>query len=92
MQQSINDIIANLDSGLDHINTARARVGTRLNSVDNSREENANISLQIERTRSEVEDIDIAEAITSLQTQANSLEILQKTFSRIEGLSMFNYM
>ena len=92
MQQSINDIIGNLDSGLDHINTARARVGTRLNSVDNSREENANISLQIERTRAEVEDIDIAEAITNLQTQANSLEILQKTFTRIEGLSMFNYM
>ncbi len=92
MQQSINDTIANLDSGLDHINTARARVGTRLNSIDNSREENSNIKLQIERTRSEFEDIDIAEAITSLQTQANSLEILQKTFSRIEGLSMFNYM
>lgn len=92
MQQSINDTIANLDSGLDHINTVRARVGTRLNSIDNSREENANIKFQIERTRSEVEDIDIAEAITSLQTQANSLEMLQKTYSRIEGLSMFNYM
>ncbi len=92
MQQSINDTIANLDSGLDHINTARARVGTRLNSIDNSREENANITLQIERTRAEIEDIDIAEAITNLQTQANSLEILQKTYTRIEGLSMFNFM
>ena len=92
MQQSINDTIANLDSGLDHINTVRARVGTRLNSIDNSREENSNITLQIERTRAEIEDIDIAEAITNLQTQANSLEILQKTFTRIEGLSMFNYM
>ncbi len=92
MQQSINDTLANLDSGLDHVNTIRARVGTRLNSVDNSREENANMSLQIERTRSEVEDINIAEAITSLQTQATSLEVLQQTFSRIEGLSMFNYM
>ena len=92
MQQSINDTIANLDSGLDHINTARARVGTRLNSIDNSREENSNITLQIERTRAEIEDIDIAEAITNLQTQANSLEILQKTYTRIEGLSMFNFM
>lgn len=92
MQQSIDDTIANLDSGLEHINTARARVGTRLNSIDNSREENANISLQIERTRADVEDIDIAEAITSLQTQANSLEILQQTYSSIQGLSMFNYM
>ncbi|ASJ71800.1 flagellar hook-associated protein FlgL [Granulosicoccus antarcticus] len=92
MQQTINDTIANLDSGLDHINTARARVGTRLNSVDNSREENANISLQIERTRSEVEDIDIAEAITSLQTQTTSLEILQQTYSSIQSLSMFNYI
>lgn len=92
MQQNVNEAIINLDSELDHINIARARVGSRLNSIDNSREENANIQLQLERTSAEIEDTDIAEAITSLQLQANTLEILQKTFSRLEGLSLFNYM
>ncbi|MFK8077123.1 MAG: flagellar hook-associated protein FlgL [Granulosicoccus sp.] len=90
--QAVNDAILNLDTGLDHINNIRSGVGARLNSIDSSREQNSNVQLQIERVLTDVEDIDIAEAVTNLQTQANSLEILQKSFSRIEGLSLFNYM
>lgn len=92
LQQNINSFLDNVDNSLDHINVVRARVGTRQNSIDSSREENANINLQLQRTRSEVEDIDIAEAVTRLQTKTSSLDILQKSFSRIENLSLFNYM
>ena len=92
LTQAVNDTIVNLDVSLDHINTVRAGVGARLNSIDSSREQNSNVQLQIERILSDVEDIDIAEAVTNLQTQANTLEILQKSFSRIEGLSLFNFM
>ncbi len=92
MQQDINELIGNLDQSLDHINTVRAQVGTRLNNIDSSREENADITLQIERTRAEVEDIDIAEAITSLQTQMTSLQVLQQTYGKVESLSLFNYI
>lgn len=92
MQQDVNVAITNIDQAMDHINKIRATVGARLNAIDTSRDENAGVKLQIEKTRTDVEEIDIAEAITSLQTQANSLEILQKTFTRIEGLSLFNHM
>lgn len=92
MRQSIDDLINNLDQSLDHINTVRAQVGTRLNNIDSSREENADIKLQIERTRADVEDIDIAEAITSLQTQMTSLQVLQQTYAQVESLSLFNYI
>ena len=84
--------IVQIDNALNHLNTIRAKVGTRLNSIDNSRDENTNVALQIERIKRDVEDVDIAEAVTQLQTQANSLEILQKSFTRIEGLSLFNFM
>lgn len=92
MQQDVNEVLVNLDNALDHINVTRAKVGTRLASIDSSREENAGIQLQLERSLAEVEDIDIAEAVSSLQNQANTLEILQKSFARIEGLSVFNYL
>lgn len=92
MRANLDTAIGEIDNALDHINTMRSRVGTRLNSIDSSRDENENIALQIERTKRDVEDIDIADAVTRLQMQANSLEILQKTFTRIEGMSLFNYM
>jgi flagellar hook-associated protein 3 FlgL len=92
MTQDINDTINNLDTALDHINTVRASVGTRLNTIETVQEENSNIKLQLQRILADVEDIDIAEAVTNLQESANTLEILQKSYSRIEGLSLFNYM
>lgn len=92
MRQDINETLGNLDTALDHINTIRASVGTRLNTVDTVREENSNIKLQLERILADVEDIDIAEAVTNLQQSANSLELLQKSYTRVEGLSLFNYM
>ena len=92
LRSSIDNAIGEIDNSLNHINTMRARVGTRLSSIDSSREENSNVALQIERTKSSVEDVDIADAVTRLQVQANSLEILQKSFTRLEGLSLFNYM
>ncbi|MFK7861408.1 MAG: flagellar hook-associated protein FlgL [Granulosicoccus sp.] len=88
----INKAMGEIDNALDHVNTMRSRVGTRLSSIESSREENENVALQIERTKRGVEDVDIADAVTRLQMQANSLEIIQKTFSRIEGLTLFNYM
>lgn len=92
MTQDINETLDSLDTALDHINTVRASVGTRLNTLDTVRDENSNIKLQLERILADVEDIDIAEAVTNLQASANSLEMLQKSYSRIEGLSLFNYM
>ena len=88
----INTAINQIDNALNHINTTRATVGTRLNSIDSSRDENENITLQIARVKQDVEDVDIADAVTQLQTQANSLEILQRSYARIEGLSLFNFL
>ena len=91
-QSALNTAVAQIDNALMHFNTTRAKVGTRLSSIESSRNENESIGLQIERIKQNVEDVDIADAVTRLQTQANSLEILQKSFTRIEGLSLFNFM
>lgn len=91
-QQKLNETLQNIDNSLDHLNTTRAKVGNRLNSIDSSREENASISLQLETMRAGIEDADIADSVTRLQNKATSLEILQKTFVRVEGLNLFNYM
>lgn len=92
MSQDIKEVLTNIDQAIDHSNRLRAGVGARLNNLESSRDENDGMKLQIETIRSEVEDIDVAEAVTNLQLKANSLEILQQSFVRIEGLSLFNHM
>jgi flagellar hook-associated protein 3 FlgL len=91
-QQKLTETLLEIDRSLDHLNTVRAKIGNRLNSVDSGREENASITLQLEKSRTGIEDVDIADAVTQLQNKATSLEILQKSFVRVEGLNLFNYM
>ncbi len=91
-QSDLNTGINDIDNALNHLNTIRSRVGTRLSSIDSSRNENENITLQIERVKSSIEDVDIAEAVTRLQDHANALEIVQATFARTQGNSLFDFL
>ena len=90
--QTFNSVLANLDQSLEHVNTIRSRVGTRLTSIDSRREENNAVSIQLQQARSNIEDLDITKAVTELQTRVNSLEILQQSYAAIDNLSLFNYM
>lgn len=92
VQQQVNNTLVNLDQALEHVNVFRSRVGSRLNGIESSRDENSAVQLQLQRTQAEIEDVDIATAVTQLQSRVSSLEILQKSFVQIESLSLFNYM
>ncbi len=90
--QAFDNVLANLDQSLEHINTIRSRVGTRLTSIDSRRDENNAVSVQLQQARAGIEDLDITQAVTELQTRVNSLEILQQSYAAIDNLSLFNYM
>lgn len=91
-KQELSSFINDIDEAFDHINTKRSEVGTRLVYLENSRQENEAILHQIDTTISGFEDLDYAEAVTRLERQATTLEAIQATFGRIEGLSLFNYL
>jgi len=92
LEQGIGNALDDLDRAVDGINAARGRAGTRLQIVESSREENEGISLQLARTRADIEDVDVAEAVTELENHAFALEVLQKSWARVQNLSLFNYL
>jgi len=70
----------------------RAEVGTRLSSLDNAslaREDNV---VELERMRSELRDLDYADAITKMNQQLVGLQAAQMSYSRISQLSLFDYL
>ncbi len=91
-KQKLNSFISDLNQAFEHINAKRSEVGTRLVYIESSREENISVKYQIDITISGFEDLDYAEAVTRMQAQLTSLEALQKSYARIEGLSLFNYL
>jgi len=92
LRQGIDTAIVEIDNALDTINAVRGRVGARLQAIDSARDENEGIVLQLERTATELEDVDIADAVTRLESRAFALEALQKSWMRVENLSLFNYL
>jgi flagellar hook-associated protein 3 FlgL len=81
-----------LSQGLDEVLTVRASVGSRLSELDALSDVSEDLNLQYESTLSRLQDVDLAEAISDLTQQQTYLEAAQKSFLRVTGLSLFNFI
>lgn len=86
------DFLINISASLDAVIDTQAKVGARLNAIDLQRDINENISFNMQKTLSDVQDLDYAEAISRLALQEAGLQAAQQTFVRVQGLSLFNYL
>jgi flagellar hook-associated protein 3 FlgL len=89
---SSSNSITDIQSALDNVLTVRAKVGARLNALDTQKEINEELILQSETTLSGIQDLDYAEAISRLNLQMVGLQASQQAFTRIQNLSLFNYL
>jgi flagellar hook-associated protein 3 FlgL len=83
---------ADMDLAIDHFATILSRVGGRLNAIDSQRGLNEDIILNSQTTMSDVRDLDYAEAASRLNQQLLGLEAAQKSFARIQNISLFSYI
>jgi flagellar hook-associated protein 3 FlgL len=85
-EQSFND----LKGALDNVSRVRATVGTRLQALDGLSNSAQDLKLQYDTTLSNLQDVDYAEAISSLTRRQMQLEAAQASFAQISRLSLFN--
>ena len=86
------DFLSNISASLNIVTDARAKVGSRLNSISQQRETNEGLSLNMEKTLSEIQDLDYTEAISRLTLQTTALQAAQQSFVKVQGLSLFNFL
>jgi flagellar hook-associated protein 3 FlgL len=84
--------IQKFDQALQNVLTVRASVGTRMNEVDSVKLTGSDLQLQYQQTLSGLQDLDYTKAITDLTRQKATLEAAQLSFTKIQGLSLFNYI
>ncbi|MDH5300718.1 MAG: flagellar hook-associated protein FlgL [Gammaproteobacteria bacterium] len=89
---AMNRVVSDLDQALGNILDSRARVGARLNTTGKQMEINESFTLQMEKTLSEIKDLDYAEAVTDLNLQLAGLQAAQQAYVKVQGLSLFNYL
>jgi len=86
------DFLTNISASLSVVIDTRAKVGSRLNSIEQQNKINEGISVNMQKALSEIKDLDYAEAISRLSLQMTGLQAAQQSFAKVQGLSLFNYL
>jgi flagellar hook-associated protein 3 FlgL len=93
---SVNTLNSNslddIDAALNRISTIQSSIGVRLNALDRLDNLHGDGALSMKAQLSEVEDLDIADAISKFTLQRNSLEAAQQAFNTVKNLSLFNFI
>ncbi|WP_019530942.1 flagellar hook-associated protein FlgL [Dasania marina] len=92
LDQLVSDSLINIKNSEDSVAQVLAEVGARLNTVESVRNLHEGIGILNEGLLSEIRDLDYAEAISRLSQETFVLEAAQKTFSRVNSLSLFNFL
>ena len=90
--QGIGAAIGQLRSGIEHIGLQRARIGAQYNAADIQSEALARKELLLAETRSGIEDADIAEVISKLQSLLVNRDAAQQVFAKLSQQSLFDYL
>lgn len=81
-----------LDGALSRLSEVRGTLGHRLNAVDDALAQIETIDVQAQTTLSGLRDLDYAEAASRLNLQMTALQAAQQSYSRIQGLSLFDFL
>ena len=84
--------LRNLDNAMENISTVRASTGARMRELDAVKSTGDDRALQYSQTLSRLQDLDYAKAASELMQQQLNLEAAQKSFVKVSGLSLFNYL
>ena len=83
---------SNLDQALTHLLTVQASIGSRMNELDSMKSMSESLDLDYSEKISNLQELDYAAAISAFMQQNMQLEAAQSSFSKISGLSLFNYI
>lgn len=86
----ISSSIVNLDNSLEKVLVTQTEIGGRLNALESTREFLADSSVYTDEIRSELRDVDYAEAVSRLSFQSFVLEAAQLSFAQVSRLSLFD--
>jgi flagellar hook-associated protein 3 FlgL len=92
LTNGLNTANNNLDLALDNLLNVRAAVGTRLKELDVLDSGGSDLSIQYTETLHKLQDIDLAATISSFTQQNMVLDAAQKSFVKVSGMSLFNFI
>ena len=92
LTNGLNTALQDLGNSLDHVLTTRASVGVSLQEIEVLQSVGEDTDIQLQQNLAELQDVDIAKAITDLNQQRVFLEAAQRSFATVSDLSLFDFI
>ncbi len=88
----IQNSITKLEQMSNHFNSAQAQIGIRSKSLEISFDKASALEVNVAKLKSEATEVDLAETILKLNQVTMSYQAMLQTISKINSLSLLNYM
>jgi len=85
-------VLDDLQAGITQLSEVRTEIGGRQNRILAQFDAGETFKLTLEERRMELEDMDIVEGVTELTKSQNALQMAQQVFTRVQDMSLFNYL
>jgi flagellar hook-associated protein 3 FlgL len=89
---SINTAINNIDQALNQTSNVRASIGGRLNAITTQQSVATSQQTQLKQSISNLQSLDFASAITTLDQQNTTLSAALQAFNLTQGLTLFKFL
>ena len=90
--QAVGQALANLDVGMQRLQSVRSQAGELLNRADRITGNQDTREIQLEGDRSRAEDLDIVQGISDFQSNQVGYQAALQSYAMVQKLSMFNYI
>jgi flagellar hook-associated protein 3 FlgL len=90
--KALTDVLVGVDNAMINIANTISKIGGRRNTADSVFASNLDLEISNKTARSNIEEVDYAEAVSELSRQETALQAAQATFSRVTGTSLFDYI
>jgi flagellar hook-associated protein 3 FlgL len=91
-QVDYNTLLDQLNSSTSHMTSRRVDAGIRLKTLENQEGRHLDSALSLTVGKSNIEDLDFAKAISDFEQSKLALQASQQAFSKVQGLTLFNYI
>lgn len=90
--EALSDALIGTDNSLTSLASAISEIGGRANVADSVLASNLDLEIANKSARSNIEEVDYAEAVSELSRQETALQAAQATFARVTGTSLFDFI
>jgi flagellar hook-associated protein 3 FlgL len=92
LDNTLNRQLESLSQAMGSVSNTQVSVGSRMDTLQQQQSDYSDLSVTYQSALSDVQNVDMATAISNLSLQSTALQASQQVFAKVQGTSLFDYL